>query len=239
MKLCRACQLFYQEQIMACQNCKAVLPEVTLSEALEFTRQLSFSARISGKDKGDLSDPSTQHHIRSYLKNHSLFLDYDLHKNQLRHGRESTRFFIAPLNLTCLFNLPWFFFNVVNTNLFHMQFTGYCPKCNSKINPQHHSAKECDYLKEYFHILDDILNGRIVSQKPVYEHYAQECRRKNVKSAYDDLFCRPVRWEIFFDLMSIGLSLAFWIYLAVNISWPMFNVLLQQLHQADSYELSL
>lgn len=238
MKLCRPCQLFYQEQIMSCRNCKAELPEVTLGEALEFTRQQSFSSRISG-EKGDLSDPSTQHHIRSYLKNHSLFLDYDLHKNHLRSGRESARFFIAPINVTCLLNLPWFFFNILSTNFFHMQYTGYCPKCNNKIIPGKHTDLECAYLTEYSHILNDILNGRIINQKTVYEHYAQECRGKRIPSAYDDLFCRHVRWEGFFDLTSIGLSLAFWIYLGVNISWPMFNVLLQQLNQIDSYQLGL
>ncbi len=239
MKLCRVCQLFYQEQIMTCQNCKRELPEVSLREALEFTRQQSFSSRISGKDKNDLSDPSTQHHIRSYLKDHSLFLDYDLHKNYLRRGRDSIRFFVAPVNLTCLFNIPWFFFNVLSTNFFHMKYTGYCPKCNNKIIPGKHTPLECSYLTEYSHILEDILSGRIVNQKIVYEHYAEECHQKKIPSAYDDLFCRHVRWEIFFDLTSIGLSLAFWIYIAVNISWPMFNVLIQQLNQIDAYQLSL
>lgn len=239
MKLCRKCQIFYQEQIMTCRDCRSVLPEVTLSEALEFTRRQSFSKRIDAQKKNDLADPEIRYYIRRYLKNCSLFLDYDLHKNELRRGKTPKRFFISPLNFTCLINFPWLFFNVLSTNMFHMQYTGYCETCNCKIIPGRHDRNECDYLIDYFSIIDDIINGKIIDRKEIYESLSKDSRAKNLPNAYDDLFRRSARWEAFFDFLSVGLTVAFWLYIAVNISWPMLQVLLQKLAQSDAYELGL
>ena len=224
---------------MSCQTCHKELIETSLKDALELTRQKAFQSRIAGGESHELPDAYKQYHIRSYLKDRSLFLDYDIYKNRLKHGRAPKRFFIAPVNLTCLFNLPWFFFNVFSSNLFHMEYTAFCERCNSKYNPKHHSPEECDYNIEYFHVLDDILSGDIVSRHAFYRHFAEEKMKAGHKSAYHDLFHRPVRTEIFLDLLSIGFSIGLWLYLAVNVSWPMFQVLLQQVSQLDAYELSL
>ena len=237
MKICLKCGIYYQEQIMSCRKCGEKLREVSLQEALKITQQAAFKTRISGKK--ELPDAYKQYHIRSYLGNRSLFLDYDLHKNRLKHGRGLKRFFIAPVNITSVLNLPWLLFNVITTNLFHMQYTEYCSRCQCKTIKGCHTPEECDYNIEYFIILDDILNGRIVDHKHIYEQYAREKRAHGIHSAYDDLFLRKVRWEAFWDILSIGLSVMFWLYIAVNVSFPMFKVLAQKLQQIEAYEVGL
>jgi len=222
-----------------CPSCKGSTEEVSLKVALKVTRQASLKNSIRGKPKEELPDAYQQYHIRSYLKDRSLFLDFDLLKNRLKHGRRLKRFLIAPINLTSALNLPWFFFNVISTNLFHMHHTRFCSRCQAKIIPGQHDLAKCDYNVEYFNILDDILSGRIVDTKIVYQHYAAERRSKGQRSAYNDLFRRKVRWEILADIMSVGFSVFLWIYVAVYVSFPMCKVLAQKLQQLDSYEVGL
>ena len=120
-----------------------------------------------------------------------------------------------------------------------MEYTEYCPRCDAKHIKGRHDLKECDYNIEYFQILEDILSGHIVHSKSFFEQYADEKQKKGEKSAYDDLFRRPVQLEIFGDLISIGLSVMFWLYLVVYVSLPMFKVLLQKLQQIEAYEVGL
>lgn len=221
---------------MSCHQCRGELQEVSLNQALECTQQEAFRKHIGGQDNDRLSDSYKQYHIRSYLKNLSLFLDYDLYKNRLRHGPRLKRFFIAPVNLCSILNLPWFLFNVITSNLFHTEYTSFCRRCNTKVIPGRHGITECDYDIEYFHILDDILDGRILSTKHIYAQFSKEKIAKGLKSAYRDLFCRKIRVEIFWDLLSIGFSIGVWIYSAVNVSYPMFQVLIQKLQQMEAYE---
>lgn len=239
MKICRSCNLFYQEDIMTCRRCKDDLMEISLMNAIKLTQQKSLKDRIGGKTKQELPDAYKQYHIRSYLGNRSLFLDFDLHKNRLKHGRRLKRFFIAPINMTAVFNIPWFFFNIIATNLFHMEYVDYCSYCNSKCNKKTHTQEECNYNIEYYNILNDIISGTMVDRKEIYKQYSAERQKKGLKSAYYDLFCRQVRTEIFWDLMSVGLSVAFWLFIIVYISFPMFKVLVQKLHQIESYQLGL
>ena len=237
MKICLQCKNLFQEMAMSCPTCQKDLKEVSLSEVLALTEEKAFHGHISGIAESDLSDSNVQYHLRSYLRNRSLFLDFDLYKNRLKHGQRLKRFFIAPVNVTVIINLPWFLFNVVSSNLFHTQYTEYCARCDSKYIKGRHTLEECDYNIEFFHILDDILNGKILDRKMIYKENAKERVAKGLRSAYVDLFCRSIPWESFWDLISIGLSIAFWLYVAVYISWPMFQVLLQQLAHLDSYEL--
>jgi len=236
MKYCPNCSKFFREQIMTCQSCDGSLNEVDLTHALQLTKKESFRKRITGYDENRLHDSYKQYHIRSYLKNRSLFLDFDLFKNRLKHGKRLKRFFIAPVHLTSVLNLPWFIFNIINTNLFHLNFTEFCPKCNCKCIPGQHDQGTCDYNLEYFNILNDILSGRILENKEIYMHYAAEKRMKGLRSAYNDLFRRNIYWEIFWDLLSIGFSIMLWIFVAVNVSFPMFMVLVQRLQQFERYQ---
>ena len=239
MKICRECNVLYQQQVMSCQECKKDVEEISFGQVLELTQKVAFRKHIGGEDAHELTDPYKQYHIRSYLKDRSLFLEFDLYKNRLKHGNQLKRFFIAPINVTAVINLPWFFFNIVASNLFQMQHTKFCRRCNSKYIPGQHSTDDCDYNIEYFHILDDILSGEIVNHKAIYHAHFQEMKKKGSRSAYGDLFDRPVRWEGFLDLLSIGLSIAFWLYVAANISYPYFEVLMQKLNQIGAYELGL
>jgi len=231
MKICPRCQTLHREHIMVCQNCKGTLQEVSLKEALSLTQQKAFEDSIQGKGKRQLTDSYKQYHIRGYLKNRSLFLDFDLYKNRLKHGRRLKRFFIAPVRITTLLNIPWFIFNVINSNLFHMQYTEFCPRCEMKYRKGTHTDEECDYNIEYFNILDDILTGKIVARKIIYEEFARIRRQKGLKSAYADLFYRPVHWEIFWDLISVGFSVGFWLYILVFILYPWMLTGLQNIQQ--------
>lgn len=239
MKICLECNIFFHERVMQCQKCDGKLLDISLPQALKLSEHKSVRDNISGKYHGQISDSHKQYHLRSYIGNRSLFLDFDLHRNRLKHGPRLKRFFIAPLNFTVFFNLPWFFFNVVATNLFHMNYTCYCSRCNTKYVKNSHNKEECDYNIEYFQILDDIINGSIVYRKKIYDKFANEKRLKNVRCAFNDLYKRNIRWEAFWDILSIGLSIFFWLYIAVFISYPMIQILIQKISQIEAYEFSI
>ena len=213
---------------MSCDACHESLHEVSLPTAIGLTKRKALRFHIKGKDYHELSDGYKQSNIRSYLKDQSLFLDFDLHKNRLKHGKRLKTFLISPVNLTAFFNIPWFVFNIINSNLFHMQYTEYCPRCNSKCIKGHHTEEECDYNIEYFHVLDDILNGSMANHRHIYEQYSEERQKRGVKSAYHDLSHRQIRLETFWDITSILLSIIFWLYIIVYISYPYIQVLINR-----------
>lgn len=227
--------MLFQESSRQCAVCGNLLKETSLKETLEITRKKSFKQRIGTEDT-ETSDAYKQYFIRKYLGDGSLFLLYDLCKNRLKHGSKPERFFIQPVDFTALLNIPWFFFNIISTNMFHMQYISFCRRCNCKSIPAFHSPEECDYNIEYFNILDDILSGDIVDTKKIYEEHTKEKKLKGEKSAYNDLFNRKVRKEVFFDVLSIGLSVLFWLFIAVYVSYPMLQALMQKLEYLDAYE---
>lgn len=239
MYICPKCKIFYQDQLHPCQKCQSPLAEVSLLEALQHTDNRFLKDSITGKDMHELPDSYKQYHIRSYLKNRSLFLDYDIQKNRMKHGPRLKRFLICQIDMTAVFNIPWFFFNIIASNLFHVQYTQYCPRCNTKHIPKKHSAEECDYNIEYFNILEDILNGTIVLHKPIYKYFAKQKEEKGWPSAYHDLFYRKVRVEAFWDMVSITLSVLFWLFITVYISWPFAKVTAFKLQHIDQYEFGL
>lgn len=221
---------------MTCDACGIELKEVSLPQALDASNIKLLKKTISGRN---LTDEHIQYHIRSYLGNRSLFLDYDIQLNRMKHGPRLKRFLICKIDMTAVFNIPWLFFNIISSNLFHASYTHYCPRCNTKYIPGKHSLEECDYNIEYFNILEDILNGNILVHKPIYQHYALEKRRKGWRSAYHNLFCRTAKIEGLFDMLSITLSVLFWLFIAVYISWPFAKVAAEKLQNLDQYEFGL
>ena len=235
MKICPSCHIFYQEQL-TCNDCGQRLREISLTEALELSSRESFRARIAGKKNQELPDAYKQYHVRSYLKDRSLFLDHDLNKNRLKKGRRIKRFFISPISVYSLFNIPWLFFNVISTNIFHLTHTEYCPRCDTKFVKGQHTPCDCQYMIEYFRILDDILSGRITFTKIVYEQASLEERRRGLRSAYHDLFERNVRGEGLWDMISVTMSVLFWLYLMVAIAYPWVMIFVQNLNQPVALE---
>ena len=154
----------------------------------------------------------------------------------MKYGFRFERFFIQPINMTCVFNLPWFFFNAIYSNYFHFRYKAFCLRCHCKHIPGHHPKEECEYNLGYFYILRDVLSGSIVRTRKVYEHLLVEDRKKRKPNPYADLCQRPIRLEVFFDLLSIGFSVFLWLYLAVYVSLPMAMTLVQKLQAPDAYE---
>lgn len=223
---------------MRCHQCKKSLVEITLQDALNHTRK-RFLKQFSGSTSFKIFDPHTQYVLRSYLKNHSLFLFFDLNLNQMKYGREIKRFFIQPVNMLAVFNIPWFIFNLFYSNYFHFTFKSFCPQCNCK-HGRRHTKEQCDYNIAYFHILRDILNGDIIQTKKIYEKCLDSKNSEiGTRKAYLDLSRRNKKTEIFFDLLSVTFSVFLWIFVVVFISFPMFKVLLQKLYHYDAYQWSL
>ncbi|MDD3375115.1 MAG: hypothetical protein PHY73_05270 [Candidatus Omnitrophica bacterium] len=236
MKECLSCNVFYQESAMVCERCKKTLVEIDFKQALEHTRK-KFLKRFSGSKDVRIFDPHTQYIVGSYFKNHSLFLYFDLNRNQMKYGLEVKRFFIQPVNAIAFFNLPWVIFNFLYSNYFHFLYKGFCNQCHCKHRLGQHSKDECDYNIAYFHILRDVLNGDIVHTKRIYQQCAESADGEaGTRRAYLDLSRRHKKTEVFFDLLSIGFSVFLWIFLAVYVSFPMFKVLLQKIHLYDMYE---
>ncbi len=235
MRECFSCRIFYQESARICSRCQEQLQEVTLSQALEHTRN-KFLNRFSRQAKVKNLNSHAHYVISSYFGNHSLFLFFDLNKNHMKYGPYFERFFIQPLNMTFVFNLPWFFFNVLYSNYFHIHYKDFCHRCYCKHPKGYHTTQECDYNIEYFYILRDVLNGSIVRTKKVYERLLVDDLKSGKKNPYADLYKRPIKLEVFFDLISISFSIFLWLYFTAYISFPMVKVLAQILQIPDAYE---
>lgn len=220
---------------MSCHHCGKKLKEISLREALEHTRK-RFLQHFSEDKSIKIFDPHTQYVVSSYFNNHSLFLYFDLSKNQLKYGRQFDRFFIQPLNLTALINLPWLVFNVLYSNYFHIFYRARCPICNCKHLPWHHTKEECEYNVVYFQILCDVLNGDIVYTKKVYETYSREQQDQHALNAFANLNKRNKGVEFALDLLSISFSVMIWIYAIVYIGFPMAKTLMFKLQFLDAYE---
>ena len=238
MRYCSKCAIFSQDYVKTCGKEDCQLKEVDLKKALELTRLQAFKSLI-GKES-EISDGYAQYHIRGYLGNRSLFLDFDLHKYRLKHGPRLKRFLITPVSFFSLFNLPWLVYNLIATNLFHMDHTQYCSRCGCKVKPPH-TQIDCDYNIEYFSILDDIISGRIIERKNFYQTLTDEKEKKGQPSAFNDLFKRPVKLEIFLDIVSITFSLFLWLYLSVLVCLPLIKSLIQQwqIIEASKFHLEL
>jgi hypothetical protein len=234
MKECLSCHTFFKESTMRCQGCSGALKEVSLGEALEHTRK-KFLRHFSEDKNIRIFDPHTQYVVSSYFNNHSLFLYFDLSKHQLKYGRHFERFFIQPVNLTAFINVPWFVFNLLYTNYFHLFYTAHCAVCNCKHLEDHHPKEECEYNGVYFQILCDVLNGDIVYTKKVYEEYYRENKEKRIPNAFADLSKRHKRVEFFLDLLSISLSLFVWLYLFVYVGFPSAKTAMQMLQMQSNY----
>ena len=210
---------------MRCDDCRKILEEISFAQALQITRKRSLEKQISDEEKRP--DAYKEYLIRRYLKDDSLFLLYDIAKNRLMHGRSPKRFLIQPVNATAFFNIPWFIFNIISTNVFHMNYTAFCERCNCKHLPGSHSQEECDYNIDYFSILDDIMTGDIVNTRFIYEYEGSKNRKEDRRSAYHDLFERHLGIEVFLDMMSITLSMMFWVFLTIYITFPYLKAFLQ------------
>ncbi|MEW5895678.1 MAG: hypothetical protein AB1650_08005 [Candidatus Omnitrophota bacterium] len=213
---------------MACSRCNGQLEEISFVQALQLTRKRSLEKQISSQ--ATRPDAYKEYLIRRYLGDDSLFLLYDIARNRLKHGRDPKRFFIQPINFTAFFNIPWFLFNVLSTNSFHMSHTGFCERCSCKFIPGRHSREECDYNTEYFSIIDDVMTGNIVNTRFIYKQYGSENKKQGKRSAYYDLFERRVKVEAFFDLLSIGLSLMFWVFIVIYITFPFIKAFFQDIY---------
>ncbi|MDP8264013.1 MAG: hypothetical protein P9M12_00845 [Candidatus Aceula lacicola] len=221
---------------MTCHRCQKTLIEVELKDALEHTRK-KFLKRFSRSKDIRVFDPHTLYIVGSYFKDQSFFLYFDLNRNQMKYGLQKKRFFVQPVNMLTVFNLPWFIFNLLYSNYFHFLYKGFCTQCHCKYRSGQHSKDECAYNIAYFHVLRDVLNGDIIHTKRVYE----KCVESNdgeagVRQAYLNLNHRHKKTEVFFDLLSIGFSVFLWIFIAVYASFPMFKVLLQKLLFYDAYQ---
>ena len=236
MKECLNCNIFYKESAMTCHRCQKTLIEVELKDALEHTRK-KFLKRFSHSKDIRIFDPHTQYVVGSYFKNHSLFLYFDLNRNQMKYGPKVNRFFIQPVNALAFFNMPWFIFNLLYSNYFHFSYTGFCTQCHCKHRLGQHFKNECNYNIAYFHILRDVLNGDIIHTKRIYEECVESGDGEiGTKRAYLNLSHRHKRTEVFFDLLSIGFSVFLWMFIAVYVSFPMFKTLLQKLYFYDAYQ---
>ncbi len=239
MKECPSCHIFYKDFILTCPQCHLELKGISLRKALERRRRRSFR-QFGGSQDFKILDLNAQYIIESYFKDHSLFLHFELNKNQMRYSEKFERFFIQPINLVAVFNIPWFIFNIIYSSYFYLSYRNFCQKCHCKYLSAVHSQEECDYNIAYFNILCDVLNGDITDTKKVYEQCSQgEGGERESRLAYQKLNYRHKKAEIFFDLFSILLSVMFWIYICLCVSLPMVKVLLQKLYFYKAYEWKL
>ena len=91
LKRCKECNTFYRQNFTDCPFCKISLEQSSFEEALKITEKDFHPKYSDDQAKLFFTDAHKQYNIRCYLKNRSLFLDFDLYKNRLKYGNEQKR----------------------------------------------------------------------------------------------------------------------------------------------------
>ncbi len=230
MRKCPHCHIFAVSGIL-CIHCGSALEDVSMEQALEHTRKRFIRRYIQGKNTRHV-DRHMQYIFASYFSDTSIAMLYTINKNLLKLGREYERFLVRPFHISDVFNIPWLIYNVVDSNIFHMRYQFYCPRCDCKHVKGRHSEEECQYNQMFLNILKDALSGEIVQTKKIYQAKADEDRYQHRKNAYIDLSASPKILHLVVDFSSVSVSVLAWLALAVYLLLPVIIFLLKK---ADLY----
>jgi hypothetical protein len=212
---------------MCCNHCGSDFVELTMDEALDHTRKRFMRRYVQGNNIGYV-DRHMQYIFASYFGDSSLTMIHWINKNHLKYGREYDRFLIRPFNLADLLNLPWLFFNIIDSNFFHMRYDSYCPECDCKYIAGTHTAEKCQYNQMFLNILKDALNGDIVHTKKIYEVKALEDRKKRIPNAFTDLQPKWRFLHVLLDFSSVTVSVLTWTVILVYAFMPVIVFLLRK-----------
>ena len=151
----------------------------------------------------------------------------------IKYGKKAQRFFIQPIDIGYVVKIPLFIVNFIYSFFFHILYFQYCPKCNARyfifyhFQTAQHSRDACEYCQEYNQIADEIFLKKERVDLRNLRKESEERIRQGKRSAFFDLTHRNIAFEKFLDIASVLASIAFYVYVVVYLSIPIFAKIYQ------------
>ena len=193
----------------------------------DLLRQIVRDRRIQGHGR-------MQYIVGSYFRTRTFQFMYGFSRNEFRQGEGFSRLFVQPIQaFHIFFVLPWVFIDLIDSVIFRLIYTKYCPLCGWKYYKTDsrggHDAKECDYCREYSLIIDDILSGRITQSERIFKKRAMERVAEGSRSPYDDLCCQRKLVFSIMDVICIWFSMTLLLSILVLGLWPIVKFIAEGL----------
>ncbi|HOW35716.1 MAG TPA: hypothetical protein PL155_04820 [Candidatus Omnitrophota bacterium] len=227
MKKCIKCQIiFYTASRIRCLYCDSQLESASMEEVMQLGSETTNRGKMS-RIQESISHQRSQYLVSSFFRARSFSFVYAFSRNQLKMGKQFKRFLVQPLDLTFFIKIPWVLIDLIDSILFHVVYTGFCPQCgwkHKKMTAQgDHTSDDCVYNKEYSAVVNEIFSGEIVRNEEEFERRAGEIIKQGKRSAYHDLCSRKRDFESFIDVITILISMGLLIYLVVRTILPIFG----------------
>jgi len=162
--------------------------------------------------------------VASYFRTRTFHFMYVFSRNDLKMGAVFDRTFVQPLNMTSLLLLPWLLVNIIDSVLFRLFYTKYCPVCGWKFYKTEangeHQHRECEYNREYKEVIQAILDGTIIRSEIHFKRLGLMKQKTGRRSAYWDMCARKELSSAVLDITCIWFSICLWILWVVVIVFP-------------------
>lgn len=224
MRLCPRCNVtFSSQQRSYCLYCDSRLLEVE-DQSIFVQKTDAAKRKILGLKSQDDMD-WREYVIGNYFRTRSFAFSYAFFRNEFKKGKAFPRFWIQPLDLTFLIKLPWLAINIFDSLFFRILYTGFCPRCGWKYKQfsaqAEHDAAECAYNQEYTAVVEAVLEGKILKNEPEMMAAAAKNVSSGKKSAYRQLCARKTQNSAVIDVLTILLSMSFFIALTTAVILPL------------------
>ena len=239
MKKCSRCKVvFHNEERQRCLYCDAFLNDVDEDDTDEDILQHQPVGNIIEKvlkEKRALSHESMQYLIGCYFHTRTFNFLYSFSRNEFKMGKDYRRPLVQPLSISSVLTLPWIVVILVDSLIFRIFYSSYCPECQWKysliLSGGAHKREDCEYHKEYMNLIKEILSGRILKTEKALWDAASEKVKAGQRSAYYDLCLRENKYEGALDVACIWFSCGLLMYVIVVFKFPIMlkGVLLLQL----------
>ncbi|MDP8265753.1 MAG: hypothetical protein P9M07_02270 [Candidatus Aceula meridiana] len=217
---CPRCNVsFDAEKLSKCIYCDGALFERDI-----FKRKAT--EKIVIQDREVLTHERKSYLLGVFFRRRTFLTSFLFSLNDMKSGQSRKRFWIQPMSMSGFIKLPWFLINFFCSIIFYFSYQGYCKVCDMKYVPisgEGHCKDDCEYNQEYNQIVQSLFCGKIFIGLKSLEEAALERTNHGKRSAYFDLMRGNVLVEKFLDILSIWITMAFYIYLIVIIVMPIFG----------------
>lgn len=234
MKRCHRCRIVYHfNDRLRCLYCDAMLTETSRDDSL-FSKPGQTAGGVSDeqsvtsqllRNRNMEGQQQLQYLISGYFRVRSFHFIYSFSRQEMKMGKEVRRWLIQPLNVSYAVMLPWVAYDLVDSLVFHMLYQGFCDKCGWKYCPTPrflgHDPDECEYNKEFTHVIKEILTGQITYSEEEIKTKADQKITDDKRSAYYDLCRQKDYLTSMVDWVSVTMSVLFWLFLTVWMLLPL------------------
>lgn len=248
MKKCIRCNIvFHLDERTRCLYCDALLHTVSRDDtgfgekgeqntARIFDFQRPVIEQLVDSRKG-VEEPNqilnTQFMMGNYFRNRTFNFMYSFCRNEFKIGKKFRRPLVQPLHIASVLMLPWVVWDLIDSVLMRIFYTGYDEKCGWKYfklgAAQEIDPERREYNKEYSALLENILTGKILFSEERFRQDAEFKKFEGKRSAYYDLCSKNTSFMKVVDLMVVWFSIAFLLFLIVSITLPYVWRLVSQL----------